>query len=181
MRPIKDDYLVIRPSEIRDARELILLDNMIWTEDTSPGRLTWCSREDYLLHAPPGSQLVAVEDSELCGYVGFGHPTGMESNRHVLEINIAVHPRFQRLGIGLRLMETMKRMAAEKGIRKLRLRVLSCNQAALSFYTKCGFQEEGRLVDEFFLGGRYVDEVFMSFMLNPNKRIHPLDEWRGNQ
>ncbi|WP_052087941.1 GNAT family N-acetyltransferase [Paenibacillus wynnii] len=178
MRHIKGDQLVIRLSEIRDARELIILDNMIWTEDTTPGRLTWCSREDYLLHAPPGSQLVAVEEGLLCGYVGFGHPTGMESNRHVLEINIAVHPRCQRSGIGHRLMETMKKMAADKGIRKLRLRVLSCNQAALSFYTKCGFQEEGRLRDEFYLGGRYVDEVFMSFLLTRN---NPNDERRVNQ
>jgi len=65
----------------------------------------------------------------------------------------------------MRLMETLKEMAAGKGIRKLRLRVLSCNLAALSFYTKCGFQEEGRLREEFYLGGRYVDEVFMSYPL----------------
>ena len=166
MRPVKGDQFVIRPSEIRDARELIILDNMIWTEDTTPGHLSWCSREDYLLHAPPGSQLVAVEEGELCGYVGFGHPTGMESNRHVLEINIAVHPRFQRSGVGFALMETLKGMAEGKGIRKLRLRVLSCNEAALSFYRKCGFQEEGRLREEFYLGGRYVDEIFMSLHLN---------------
>jgi len=165
MRHIKEDHLIIRPSEIRDARELITLDNLIWTEDTTPGRLTWRSREDYLLHAPPGSQLVAVEEGKLCGYVGFGYPSGMESNRHVLEINIAVHPRCQRSGIGLRLVEAVKSLAADKGIRKLRLRVLSCNGAALSFYQKCGFQEEGRLQEEFYLGGRYVDEVFMGFQL----------------
>lgn len=168
MGQIKGDFLTIRPSEIRDARELILLDNMIWTEDTSPGRLSWCSREDYLLHAPPGSQLVAVEAGKVCGYVGFGHPTGMESNRHVLEINIAVHPRCQRSGIGQRLIETIKEFAVEKGIRKLRLRVLSCNEGAISFYRKCGFREEGRLSEEFFLGGRYVDEIFMSLSLIPN-------------
>ncbi|WP_379130056.1 GNAT family N-acetyltransferase [Paenibacillus sp. sgz500958] len=165
MGQIKEDHLVIRLSEIRDARELIVLDHQIWTENTTPGRLSWCSQEDYLLHAPPGSQLVAVEEGQLCGYVGFGHPTGLESNRHVLEINIAVHPDFQRLGIGYTLIEAVKTMAGSKGIRKLRLRVLSCNTAALAFYRKCGFQEEGRLREEYYLGGRYVDEIFMSYML----------------
>jgi ribosomal protein S18 acetylase RimI-like enzyme len=165
MRHIQEDQLVIRPSEMKDARDLITLDHMIWTEDVTPGRLSWCSREDYLLHAPPGSQLVAVEEGKLCGYVGFGHPSGMESNRHVFEINIAVHPRYQRSGVGRKLIEAVKKLAADKGIRKLRLRVLSCNETAISFYRKCGFQEEGRLTEEFYLGGRYVDEVFMYFLL----------------
>lgn len=166
MQPINSDAaLLIRPSEIRDARELIVLDNMIWTENTTPGPLMWRSREDYLLHAPPGSQLVALQDGELCGYVGFGCPSGMESNRHVCEVNIAVHPRFQRLGVGTRLIAEIKRHAARHGIRKLRLRVLSCNTPALQFYRKCGFEEEGRLREEFYLSGRYVDEVFMSCWL----------------
>lgn len=161
----RDSALVIRPSELKDVRELIGLDHLIWTEQTAPSPLMWRSREDYLLHAPPGSQLVAVQDGELCGVVGFGCPTEMESNRHVCEVNIAVHPRYQRLGIGSRLIAEIKRHAACHGIRKLRLRVLSSNTAAIMFYRKCGFEEEGRLREEFYLGGRYVDEIFMSCRL----------------
>ncbi|MEK4061243.1 MULTISPECIES: GNAT family N-acetyltransferase [unclassified Paenibacillus] len=169
MQQIIRGSLTIRPSEFKDTRELIILDNMIWTEETTPGPLMWCSREDYLLHAPPGSQLVALQEGELCGYVGFGCPSGMESNRHVCEVNIAVHPKFQRLGIGGQLIEAIKQHAGENGIRKLRLRVLSSNTPALSFYRKCGFEEEGRLREEFYLGGHYVDEVFMSCMLTGGK------------
>lgn len=165
MKPIKRNMLTIRPSEIKDVRELIALDHMIWTETTSPGPLMWRSQEDYLLNAPPGSQLVALLDDKLCGYVGFGCPSRMESNRHVCEVNIAVHPSFQRSGIGSQLMEAIKVHAGDHDIRKLRLRVLSCNGSALSFYRKCGFLEEGRLREEFYLGGRYVDEIFMSCML----------------
>ncbi|AIQ20979.1 GNAT family acetyltransferase [Paenibacillus sp. FSL H7-0357] len=169
MQQIIRGSLTIRPSELKDTRELIILDNMIWTEETTPGPLMWCSREDYLLHAPPGSQLVALQERELCGYVGFGCPSGMVSNRHVCEVNIAVHPKFQRLGIGGQLIEAIKQHAGENGIRKLRLRVLSSNTPALSFYRKCGFEEEGRLREEFYLGGHYVDEVFMSCMLTGGK------------
>lgn len=165
MNPFNRDRLTIRPSEIKDVRELIALDHMIWTEDTSPGPLMWRSQEDYLLNAPPGSQLVALQEDKLCGYVGFGCPSRMESNRHVCEVNIAIHPDYQRLGIGSQLIEAIKEHAANHAIRKLRLRVLSCNRSALSFYRKCGFLEEGRLREEFYLGGRYVDEIFMSCML----------------
>lgn len=159
------DRFIIRFSEIKDVRELIHLDHLIWTEHTSPGPLMWRSQEDYLLNAPPGSQLVALKDDKLCGYVGFGCPSRMESNRHVCEVYIAVHPDYQRLGIGRQLIGAIKEHAAENAIRKLRLRVLSCNESALSFYRKCGFVEEGRLREEFYLGGRYVDEIFMCCML----------------
>ena len=165
MKQINKARLTIRPSEIKDVRELIDLDHLIWTEDTSPGPMLWRSQEDFLLNAPPGSQLVALQDDKLCGYVGFGCPSRMESNRHVCEVNIAVHPNYQRLGIGRQLMEAIKEHAAAHAIRKLRLRVLSCNESAISFYRECGFVEEGRLREEFYLGGRYVDEIFMSCML----------------
>jgi ribosomal protein S18 acetylase RimI-like enzyme len=169
MREKNRDRLTIRPSEIKDVRELIHLDHIIWTENTSPGPLMWRSQEDYLLNAPPGSQLVALQEDKLCGYVGFGCPSRMESNRHVCEVNIAVHPSYQRLGIGSQLMVAIKEHAANHAIRKLRLRVLSCNEPALSFYRNCGFVEEGRLREEFYLGGRYVDEIFMGCMLTGRK------------
>ena len=60
--------------------------------------------------------------------------------------NIAVHPDYQRQGIGQRLIEAMKAWAAEQGVRKLSLRVLTTNPGAMEFYRNCGFVEQGRLV-----------------------------------
>ncbi|MFC3747477.1 GNAT family N-acetyltransferase [Paenibacillus sp. GCM10012306] len=165
MQRMDSGTLIIRPSEIRDASDLIALDHLVWTEETTPGPLKWRSRKDYLQHSPPGSQLLAVLDGRLCGYVGFGSPSQMESHRHVCEINIAVHPEFRRAGIGRQLVEAVKRHVRDYAIRKLRLRVLASNEAALAFYRSCGFQEEGRLREEFYLGGHYVDEIFMGLML----------------
>lgn len=162
---IDREALTIRPSEFRDVRELITLDHLIWTEETAPAAMSWSSCEDFLRHAPPGSHLVALKGDTVCGYLGFGCPTAFESNRHVYEIYIAVHPDWQRMGVGSSLIREAKRAAAQKGIRKLRLRALSCNAPALEFYRKCGFREEGRLREEFYLAGRYVDEVFMSCSL----------------
>lgn len=52
MKQINKARLTIRPSEIKDVRELIDLDHLIWTEDTSPGPMLWRSQEDFLLNAP---------------------------------------------------------------------------------------------------------------------------------
>ncbi|NUU59786.1 GNAT family N-acetyltransferase [Paenibacillus agri] len=165
MQRMDSGALMIRPSEIRDAGDLIALDHLVWTEETTPGPLKWRSREDYLQHSPPGSQLLALNQGRLYGYVGFGSPSPMKSHRHVCEINIAVHPEFRRSGIGRQLVEAVKRHVRDYGIRKLRLRVLASNEVALTFYRSCGFQEEGRLREEFYLGGHYVDEIFMGLML----------------
>jgi len=56
-------------------------------------------------------------------------------------------------------------LARDRGARKLSLRVLGGNVAARRLYEPCGFTTEGTLREEFFLGGRYVDDVLMACML----------------
>ncbi|MGN7359214.1 GNAT family N-acetyltransferase [Paenibacillus sp. SAF-054] len=162
---LQQQTLTIRFSQMKDARALMDLDAMVWTDRTAPEPLEWPSREDFLQHCPPASQLVAEVGGVLCGYVGFRHPTNLAGNSHVYEIHIAVHPAHQREGIGTRLIEAAKARAAQEGKLKLRLRVLSTNTGAIAFYRKCGFVEEGRLMDEYWIDGMYVDEVWMSFFL----------------
>ena len=109
--------------------------------------------------------MIAVQQERVCGYVGFHPPTGMPVNRHVYEIHIAVHPEFRRSGVATALMKAMKAYAKEQAIRKLRLRVLSSNPGAVAFYEQCGFITEGRLVSEFRIGGRDVDDILMAYFI----------------
>ncbi|HBU81040.1 MAG TPA: N-acetyltransferase [Paenibacillus sp.] len=156
---------MIRPSEIKDAAQLMELDALVWDKYTSPEPLNWRSRQQYLQHCPPGSQLIAVQGERVCGYVGFHPATGMPVNRHVYEINIAVHPHDRRCGMATALMDAMKQYALEQGITKLRLRVLSSNPGAIAFYTQSGFVTEGRLMSEFYIAGKYVDDILMSYFI----------------
>lgn len=161
MMSISQQTITIRFSEMKDATQLMELDDLVWDQNTAPEPLHWTSRDQFLLHCPPGSQLVASCGDVVCGYIGFRTPTGLESNGHVLELNIAIHPSYQRNGYGRRLMQAVKEMARIENKTKLRLRVLSSNPGAVSFYKACGFHEEGRLIREFFLDGRYVDDILM--------------------
>lgn len=158
---MKLDHATIRVSELRDAAKLIEIDKLVWNSETTPAVLQPVTRESFLQQNPPGSQLVAVIGEIVCGYLGFLCPTPLQSNCHVYEINIAVHPSYQRMGIGRTLMEGMKQYAALQGKRKLCLRVLATNGRALEFYRSCGFMEQGRLVEEFYLNGRYVDDILL--------------------
>ena len=50
----------------------------------------------------------------------------------------------------------------ERGTRKLTLRVLGTNAAAIRLYERRGFVREGALLEEFCINGRFVDDVIMA-------------------
>jgi ribosomal protein S18 acetylase RimI-like enzyme len=158
----------IRPAKPGDDRALAALDRATWTTLTSP--------------APPPPEpdwsflnekvdirdvLVAELDGEIAGYVRLAQPHPIESGRHVLQINgIAVDPAFQRRGVGQALLDAAAAEARSRGARRLTLRVLTHNEAALRLYERCGFVVEGVLRGEFFLDGVYVDDLLMAFDLS---------------
>ncbi|MFB5759945.1 GNAT family N-acetyltransferase [Paenibacillus medicaginis] len=160
----------VRPSELKDASQIMALDELVWDEQTTPAPLNKSSREEFLRHSPPGAQLVAVKEGTVYGYIGFRPATSLPSNSHVLVIHIAVHPSCQGQGVGGLLMDAMKELAASQSIRKLSLRVLSCNEGAVAFYRKNGFVEEGKLKAEFFISGTYIDDILMAYDME-NKYI----------
>ncbi|RIX60469.1 GNAT family N-acetyltransferase [Paenibacillus nanensis] len=156
---------IIRLSEQRDLQGLVDLNNTVWNDKNAPASLHWESPEEYAGYNPPGSQLVCVLGDALCGYVSLKQPLKTPSNAHVVELVIAVNDRFRGLGIGRRLLDFAYEWGKANGKKKLSLRVMSTNEPAVSFYTKCGFGVQGKLVGEFFINGQYVDDILMYRMI----------------
>jgi len=156
--------LDIRWSRAEDVPALTALNNRVWTEDNSP-HVAPMTEAEYAERHPVGGELVATVDGKLAGFIIFRTASRMESHAHVAELAIAVHPDFQGAGIGRKLVEAACEQAKAQGKRKLSLRVMSSNEKAIAFYRKLGFREQGRLVEEFYTGGRYVDDVLMYKML----------------
>lgn len=48
------------------------------------------------------------------------------------------------------------------GLRKIRSRVYDFNGRSLAYATKCGYKEEGKLVQDLWKNGRYVDTVLLA-------------------
>ncbi|HZH60550.1 MAG TPA: GNAT family N-acetyltransferase [Metabacillus sp.] len=151
----------VRFSKERDFEQLLALDNRIWNTMTTPAVIKWSSVSEYKQRNPEGSQLVALVNGKVAGYLGYHSPTPLETNQHVLEVDIAVDLHFQGKGIGKRLLKSAEEIFKEKGVKKLSLRVLETNKGAIRFYQKCGFLEQGRLINEFFIEGKYVNDVLM--------------------
>jgi ribosomal protein S18 acetylase RimI-like enzyme len=90
-------------------------------------------------------------------------PTPLPENAHVSGITgLAVAPGARGRGVASALLAAAGQHARERGARKLSLRVLSTNDAALRLYERLGFRREGTLREEFLIDGRYVDDVLMA-------------------
>ncbi|MFC4775212.1 GNAT family N-acetyltransferase [Paenibacillus sp. GCM10023252] len=158
---MREERIQIRPSARIDSAQLMQLDNELWNPLTAPVPIHFDSEQQFEDSNPPGSLLVAVMGNTVCGYIGYRASTPLPSNSHVAELNIGVHSSHHRKGIGRMLIEALEEKLASEGRTKLALRVLATNEQAISFYESCGFAEQGRLVGEFYLDGRYVDDVLM--------------------
>ena len=150
---------MIRPAGAGDAVAIAALDAATWSFDVTPSpRSSVPSSID--------GMLVAEDGGEIVGYVAVGRATRLESNRHVADIRgLAVAPDHQGRGLGRALVQAALDAARERGARKVTLRVLAPNTAARALYESCGFVVEGVRRDEFFLDGRYVDDVLMARMI----------------
>lgn len=159
---------IIRLSKLSDYPELMAIENQIWHSGNTPSVTTYETVEDYQKHFAVGSQLVAEdkETKEIVGLLGFRTPTHLPAHQKTWEVDVGVHPNVQGKGVGTALLAAIKPLAAERGIHKLTLRVLATNPAAIQLYQKSGFEVEGRLREEFWIEGQFIDDLLMAYFIS---------------
>ena len=89
------------------------------------------------LNNPLALWLVAVEDGDLCGYIGSQSVMG-ESDM----MNVAVHPDHRRKGVGEMLVLALCEALSGENT-SLALEVRSSNTPAIALYEKLGFTQVG--------------------------------------
>ncbi|MGW3835075.1 N-acetyltransferase family protein [Streptomyces microflavus] len=127
----------------------------------------------------PGDFLVAEAVTEtgapdgpggtrIAGYIRLVPPTPLACNAHVRQIQgLAVAAWARGAGVGRTLLRAACTEARRQGANRITLRVLGHNTPARALYASEGFAVEGVLSGEFFLHGRYVDDVLMGRSLAP--------------
>ena len=83
--------------------------------------------------------LVALLQGEIVGYAG-----AWILLDEAQITNVAVAPEKRGQGVGRCLMEEMMRRAKVRGAMRMTLEVRPSNEAALTLYKSCGFQDYGR-------------------------------------
>ena len=153
----------IRQAQLTDETALKQIDLATWTADSSPAPPAPPERPFFSERTQPADVLVAEDDGRVVGFTALRQAIAIPSHQHVLEVAaLAVDPAHQGLGAGRQLLAACAEQARDRGARKLALRVLGTNQRARHLYESCGFRVEGVLPDEWYLGGRYVDDVLMA-------------------
>ncbi|MEX1248607.1 MAG: ribosomal protein S18-alanine N-acetyltransferase [Anaerolineales bacterium] len=90
--------------------------------------------EQWVIEAGMGNEDAQVVAYSVCWYLG--------DEVHIA--NLAVAPKFRRLGLGRRLLSHALTRAAEKGMQSATLEVRISNRAAQALYERFGFHEVGR-------------------------------------
>lgn len=159
------DYRVsVRVARDEDGEALSGIDSAAWTPASGfPSVKALAGASFFSDRHPPAAHLVAEADGTVVGYVRVAPVTPLPENAHVLGIaGLAVAPAARGRGVASALLAAAAQHARERGARKLSLRVLSTNEAALRLYERLGFNREGTLREEFLIEGRYVDDVLMA-------------------
>ena len=162
----------MRPARRRDDAALAQLDATAWSAESGfpsvINRVADARGAFFSADNPPDAFLVAELEGSVVGYIRLRPPTHLPENAHVVQIQgLAVDSGARRRGIAGMLVAAAERRSRERGMRKLSLRVLSTNTAAIALYERLGYAREGVLRDEFIINGSYVDDVMMAKPLPP--------------
>jgi ribosomal protein S18 acetylase RimI-like enzyme len=156
----------VRPARLADQAALTELDAIAWSAESGfPSVMAPDQRNATFFDDanPPESFLVAELDGRVVGYIRLKPPSKLPENAHVIQVQgLAVHPDARRRGVAASLLDAAEETLRERGARKLTLRVLSTNPAAIRLYERHGFEREGTLLEEFCINGRFVDDVMMA-------------------
>jgi ribosomal protein S18 acetylase RimI-like enzyme len=157
----------VRLARRTDDAALAELDAIAWAPETGfPSVIRSATQSNtrfFTADNPPDAHLVAVMGGRIVGYIRLKVPTHLPENAHVIQVQgLAVHPVDRRRGVATALLTAAEKRLRDRRTRKLSLRVLSTNEAAIILYERLGFIREGVLREEFFINGGYVDDVLMT-------------------
>jgi len=108
--------------------------------------------------------LIAKFDGKVVGYASVYRYKMLHEN-HAGAIEVHVHPKHRRKGIGLKLLQTGVKLAKERGYKRLEWNVLADNEANRKLLEKGGFQLEGIKRKAVNMHGELKDEALYALLL----------------
>jgi len=170
--PADDAPIEVRMARAADEAQLARLDQVAWSPQSGfPSVARQAGDLFFTAGSPPQAHLVGTISGAVVGYIRLATPSPLPEEAHVLAVHgLAVAPEARRRGVATALLTAAEQRARRRGARKLSLRVLSTNPGAIQLYAQLGFEEEGRLLGEFLIEGRYVDDVLLTKHLGDGAR-----------
>lgn len=120
---------------------------------------------DMLLRQEHQTIFVAERDNQLVGYLAASGGT-FKRSRHSAYLVIGIVQAFSGQGIGTQLFQRLEEWAQQQHIHRLELTVMAHNTRGIALYKKQGFSIEGTRKHALLINGHYIDEYYMSKLLN---------------
>jgi RimJ/RimL family protein N-acetyltransferase len=154
-----DDLLDMINSLVEEKADIIRGEKVTREEEAS-----WFS--SVLRRVETGEQfyLVAEVDAKVVANSEISQGSG-SFDSHVGGIGIAIREGCRDVGLGTEMMRTLIEQAKSLGLKVLTLCAFATNERAIRVYEKVGFVKTGGVPRKFLKGGRYVDEVIMTLLL----------------
>ncbi|GGV75485.1 N-acetyltransferase [Streptomyces gelaticus] len=164
----------VRPAALSDEAALGELDRATWSTLHAVAPRPQPPYAPFFdgRHRPEDFLVAEAQDTagemRPAGYIRLIPPTPLACNTHVRQIQgLAVADWARGRGVARALLRAAFAAARGEGANRMTLRVLGHNTPARALYESEGFVVEGVLPGEFFLDGRYVDDVLMGRSLAP--------------
>jgi ribosomal protein S18 acetylase RimI-like enzyme len=163
------DGLLIRKAEPKDAKKIIECMQSVMDEHiyfVSEYYLYTERGEQERLRNPDDLTLIASIGDRILGVLTLQRGV-YKKNRHTATLGIAVMNGYRHQGIGSGLIKEALHWAEQNGIKKVNLEVFSTNENAIEAYRKIGFVEEGARKSQFIIDGKCVDDILMTYWIDP--------------
>ncbi len=108
----------------------------------------------------------AENNGEIVGMAGITFGEAPKNNHTVSLWGVYVKPSFRGKGIAQKILRELLKDLKDKKIVKVNLGVVVTQKVARKFYKSLGFKKSGYLHKEFYVKGKYYDEILMEKLLN---------------
>jgi ribosomal protein S18 acetylase RimI-like enzyme len=107
----------VRVARVDDDAALKRIDCLTWTSKVSPAPRPARTAPFFTSGTVPDNVLLVELNREVAGYVTLGSFEDLESSSHVVAITgLAVHPNFQRMGVGRLLVKSSIETSMQRGL-----------------------------------------------------------------
>ncbi|MGL5439319.1 MAG: GNAT family N-acetyltransferase [Filifactoraceae bacterium] len=107
---------------------------------------------------------IVLDGNRIVAYI-VALPEMLNRNKHCASVVIGILEKFQRQGLGNKLLKAAELWARENGIKRLEATIVEDNKAAINLFEKRNYSVEGKKISSILIGENYFNEMIFGKIL----------------